>query len=418
MRQLLRENPDMRWLFIAQVVSFMGDWFTFVAIGGMVQDATGSAFLVSLVLVAFSLPSFLMSPVAGPLVDRVDRRRLLMIVSAGQAVCAAGLLLAAPDRIWVLFVFQGAISALAAIVKPAIDAGVPNVARNEGELRAANTLLGSTWGVMLAVGAGLGGVFSQAFGRRACFVADGVSFLVALALFGLIRRPMQEPRGEHHRARMRPIADTREALRYAQQDRVVLALLASKATFAIGAGVVGLLPVLASDSFGWGDDGRGLLLGARGLGAGLGPVIAARFTRDDVSRVLRVCGWSGLIFSVCYLAVSGAPIIFVAALFITIAHLGGGAQWTLSTYGLQLRTTDEIRGRVMAGDFAIVTLVLSVTSLGAGLLAEVIGVRWTIAAFAAAAALAGTAYLTATNRLLAGLAALPPPDPVPATRVS
>ena len=70
----------------------------------------------------------------------------------------------------------------------------------------------------------------------------------------------------------------------------------------------------------------------------------------------------------------------------------------------------------MAGDFAIVTLVLSITSLGAGLLAEVIGVRWTIAAFAAVAALAGTIYLTATNRLLARLA-MPTAAPVPASTV-
>ncbi len=64
------------------------------------------------------------------------------------------------------FVFQGMVAALAAFVKPAIDASIPNLARNEDELRKANALMGSTWGVMLAVGAGLGGLFSQAFGRR------------------------------------------------------------------------------------------------------------------------------------------------------------------------------------------------------------------------------------------------------------
>ena len=62
MLQLLRRNPELRWLFLAQVVSYMGDWFTFVALAGMVKDATGSAFLVSLAYVAFSLPSFLASP--------------------------------------------------------------------------------------------------------------------------------------------------------------------------------------------------------------------------------------------------------------------------------------------------------------------------------------------------------------------
>jgi len=63
--RLLRANADLRWLFIAQVVSFMGDWFSFVAVTGIVKEATGSEFLVSLAYVSFSLPSFLVSPIAG-----------------------------------------------------------------------------------------------------------------------------------------------------------------------------------------------------------------------------------------------------------------------------------------------------------------------------------------------------------------
>ncbi|HNJ98775.1 MAG TPA: MFS transporter, partial [Ilumatobacteraceae bacterium] len=78
MLTLLRKNPDLRWLFIAQVISFMGDWFTFVAVAAIVKEATDSAFLVSLAYVSFSLPAFLASPVAGPVVDRFDRRKLLL----------------------------------------------------------------------------------------------------------------------------------------------------------------------------------------------------------------------------------------------------------------------------------------------------------------------------------------------------
>ena len=87
-----------------------------------------------------------------------------------------------------------------------------------------------------------------------------------------------------------------------------------------------------------------------------------------------------------------------------MAHLGGGAQWTMSTYGLQLRVDPRILGRVMAGDFAIVTLVVSLTSLGAGVLSSVVGVRWAITIFAAAAALSGTVYLLATRGLRARIA--------------
>ncbi len=403
MIRLLRANADLRWLFIAQVVSFMGDWFSFVAVTGIVKEATGSEFLVSLAYVSFSLPSFLVSPIAGVTVDRFDRRRLLVIVSLLQAIAALGLLTATDHSVWPLFVFQGIISGFAAFVKPAIDAGVPNLARNPDELRTANALFGSTWGVMLAVGAAAGGLFSEAFGRQAAFVANAVSFLVAMALFTLVRRPMQE--AQHaNRPAMRPLADMAEAVRYARKDHVVLALIASKSTFAIGAGTVSQLPVLATTVFGWGDSGTGMLLAARGVGAGLGPLIASRFTQGSISKVLRVCGLAGIGFSVCYVLAAWSPVIYLAALVIAVAHLGGGAQWTLSTYGLQLRTPDHIRGRVMAGDFAIVTLVMSLTGLGAGVLSETVGVQWTITAFAGAAALAGLVYIAQTRHIVQQLA--------------
>ena len=403
MIRLLRANADLRWLFIAQVVSFMGDWFSFVAVTGIVKEATGSEFLVSLAYVSFSLPSFLVSPIAGVTVDRFDRRRLLFIVSLLQAIAALGLLTATDHSVWPLFVFQGIISGFAAFVKPAIDAGVPNLARNPDELRTANALFGSTWGVMLAVGAAAGGLFSEAFGRQAAFVANAVSFLVAMALFTLVRRPMQE--AQHaNRPAMRPLADMAEAVRYARKDHVVLALIASKSTFAIGAGTVSQLPVLATTVFGWGDSGTGMLLAARGVGAGLGPLIASRFTQGSISKVLRVCGLAGIGFSVCYVLAAWSPVIYLAALVIAVAHLGGGAQWTLSTYGLQLRTPDHIRGRVMAGDFAIVTLVMSLTGLGAGVLSETVGVQWTITAFAGAAALAGLVYIAQTRHIVQQLA--------------
>ena len=93
------------------------------------------------------------------------------------------------------------------------------------------------------------------------------------------------------------------------------------------------------------------------------------------------------------------PALILTAFFITIAHLGGGAQWTLSTYGLQLRSPDHVRGRILAGDFALVTLTLSVTSALAGIASELLGVRQAISVFAIAAALASVVYIKAIQRL-------------------
>ena len=400
MWKMLKTNADMRRVFLAQVISYLGDWFSFVAIIGLVDDLSGSKFLISLVMVAFSLPSFLASPIAGSMVDRFDRRRILVFVSTIQAVAALGLLLVGKDTIWLAFLAQSTVSALAAVVGPATESAIPNIARNDEELRLANSLLGSTWGVMLAVGAAVGGVFASVFGRDAAFIANGVSFALSAILFSRIKTPMQQERNApSQRQRIRPIADMREAIIHSRQDPVLMALIFSKTTFAIGAGVVSQLAVLASDVFNGGDASRGLLIGIRGVGTGLGPLIAMRYTRGQLSKVLTICGFASLAFSGFYFIGAWMPTLWLTAIFVMLAHLGGGAQWTLSSYGLQLRSPDHIRGRILAGDFALVTLMLSVTSALAGLVSEFFGVRQAISGFAFAAAIASVIYIRATKRL-------------------
>ena len=400
MWKMLKTNADMRRVFMAQVISYLGDWFSFVAIIGLVDDLTGSKFLVSLVVVAFSLPSFLASPIAGSMADRFDRRRILVFVSIIQVVAAFGLLFVGNDTVWLAFLAQSTISALAAVISPATEASIPNIARDDNELAIANSLLGSTWGIMLAVGAAIGGVFASVFGRDAAFIANAVSFAVAAILFSRIKTPMQQERDpQTQRQRIRPIADMREAITHSRQDPVLMALIFSKTTFAIGAGVVSQLAVLASDVFHGGDAARGLLIGVRGVGTGLGPLIAMRYTRGQLGKVLIICGFASLAFSGFYLVGAWMPTLWLTAIFVMLAHLGGGAQWTLSSYGLQLRSPDHIRGRILAGDFALVTLMLSLTSALAGLVSEFFGVRQAISGFACAAAIASVIYIRATKRL-------------------
>ncbi|MCX6521119.1 MAG: MFS transporter [Actinobacteria bacterium] len=407
MWNLLRTNHDIRSLFAAQVVSFMGDWFAYVAFVGLVQDVTDAPILVTMVYVAQALPAFLMAAIAGPAADRFDRRNIIRIVSVVQAVAAAGLLLVdSAGRLWFGFVCLCVISALGSFVGPSAQAGLPNLARTPEELTKAALLFGSLWGAMLAIGAAAGGVVASVFGRDVAFIANALSFVVAAGAVTLIKRPMQNERAASAgpAPRMRPIADMREAFGYARRDSVLLSLLASKATFAMGAGIVGLLAVLATEELGGGDAATGVLIGARGVGVALGPLIAARLVGPSMSRVLLLCGGAGLAFGVCYLGLSVAPALAIAVPFTFLAHLGGGAQWTLSTYGLQRRAPDHVRGRILAGDFGIVTLIITLSHLAAGALAGVVGARVAIATFATLGLAAGTAYLVLTRPVRARLA--------------
>jgi len=388
-------------VFGAQVVSYLGDWFAFVALAGLVEDITHSRFLVSLVLVSMTIPGLFMSPIAGSFADRFDRRKILVAVSGLQALAALLMLLHSAAGIWITFVAQCLIAGLAAFVGPATSASVPNLVDNDEDLRKTNALFGSTWGIMLAVGAALGGVFAGIFGRNAAFIADAVSFVIAGLLFAGVKRPMQSERTQKsNTGRVRPIADMKEAINVAKKDLVILALLCSKMTFAVGAGIVSQLAVLASNVFHVGDSGRGLLIGVRGIGSGLGPILGARIAGRDMAKLLKVCGYAGLVFAVCYVGAALSPFIGMAAVFIALAHLSGGAQWTLSTLGLQIESPDHVRGRVMAGDMAMVNTMIGFTSILAGLTSQFIGVRPAIIIFAAAAAVASVVYLIATAGII------------------
>jgi predicted MFS family arabinose efflux permease len=388
-------------VFGAQIVSYLGDWFAFVALAGLVEDVTDSRFLVSLVLVSMTIPGLFMSPIAGSFADRFDRRKILIVVSILQAFAALLLLLHSAAGIWITFVAQCLIAALASFVGPSTSASVPNLVDNDDDLRKTNALFGSTWGTMLAVGAALGGVFAAVFGRNAAFIANAVSFVVAAILFAGVKRPMQSERTQNsNKGRVRPLADMKEAINVAKKDPVILALLCSKMTFAVGAGIVSQLAVLASNVFNVGDSGRGLLIGVRGIGSGLGPILGARIAGRDMAKLLKVCGYAGIVFAVCYVGAALSPFIGMAAVFIALAHLSGGAQWTLSTLGLQMESPDHVRGRVMAGDMAMVNTMIGFTSILAGLTSQFVGVRPAIIIFSAAAAVASVVYLIATAGII------------------
>lgn len=407
MIELLRRNRDFRALFLAQIVSFCGDWFATVAMLGLVIDRTGSDVAAAAVFVVQTLPGFVLSPLAGPAADRFDRRTLMLGISLLQAA-AAGLFLAAlHGPVLFAFVAQGLISGLGAFFAPASQAALPNLV-DADDLKTATVMMSSTWGAMLAVGAAVGGAFTVAFGRDAAFVADGASFLLAAALIVSIRRPTQEAATEGSRGRMRPLSDSVETFRYARSHPLVAALLSSKLGFGLASGTMGMLALLANGPFKSSgldpDAGTGLLLGARGFGVLLGPFVANRLLtrradRPVMSGILLACGGAGLVYAAGYVVVGTAPVIGLAVVGVLVAHLGGGAQWALSTYGLQSAVPDYIRGRVFAADFALVTVTMSLSLMISGVLAEAFGPRPPILALAGVSCLWGVAYLTLTRPL-------------------
>jgi MFS family permease len=384
-------------LFFASVVSYGGDWFLFVALGGLVWDATERATAVGVLIVAQELPVFLATPWAGWLTDRLDRRRLMIACDLARTVICVAFLLVGPSNLWLAYVLIAALSVFAAVFDPASSAATPNVV-DPGDLAPANALIGSLWGTMLAVGAALGGVVSTAFGHDTAFIVDAVSFAFSAALLAGIRRPFSEDR-ETGDGGGGIIDATRETVRYARQDHRVLALISVKFGFGMAAGVLALIPVFARQVFSAGDVGFGLLMAFRGLGALIGPFLGHRLSGPAHERLFAVIGGALAIFGLSYMAVGSAPTIEVAAIAILMAHLGGGSQWVLSSYGLQRLVPDRIRGRIFAADFALITLSLAVSSLIASALADGLGPRVAVAIVGGLAVLWAVVWLLLTKRV-------------------
>ncbi|MCD6022932.1 MAG: major facilitator superfamily 1 [Actinomycetia bacterium] len=375
---LLRRNRDFRALFFASVISLGGDWFLWVAINGLVYEATGKALYVGLAILAQESAFFLASPIGGALADRIDRRKLMIACDLVRAVVCVSFLLVGPETIWLAYVLLPVLATFAAPFDPAFSAATPNVV-DPDDLPAANALNGSLWGTMLAVGAGLGGLVSAAFGDDTAFIVDAVSFLVSAALLSSIRRGFSESRTEttEHPS----IVDaTRETWRFARRDHRVLSLLAVKFGFGAAAGLLALIPVMALDAdvFDSGNVGFGILMAARGVGALIGPFLGHRIAGPGHRRLFPAIGLSLAVFGLGYVAMGQAPSLTIAAVMICVAHLGGGSQWMLSTYGLQVLVPDHIRGRIFGFDYMLITLSLSLSALVASAVADQIGAPNTV----------------------------------------
>lgn len=393
---LLRENPSFTRLYGAQLISFAGEWFATVALLGLVLELTGSAAAASLVLVLQTGGFAAVAPIAGVIADRVDRRRLLVAANAARAPLPILFLLGAQgEMLWLIFLTIALLAAGAAIFEPTSSASLPNLVDPE-RLPEANVLIGSAWGTMLAVGAAVGGLAAATLGREAVFVINAATFALSAWLISGIRRPLQEPRAHGVEEPHPPFLEAaRAAISYARTHRLVGVFVLSKTSFGFGTGIVALLAVFGAEVFEAGDAGIGVLFAARGLGAVSGPFLARAVFGTSDRALLKGILASLVGIVVCYGFFPLAPVIGVAALLVFGAHLGGGAQWTLSTLGLQRSTPDALRGRLFSFDYALVTMTIAFSTLAAGVVADLASPSvavWTMVGLIVLAGSAWTAF--------------------------
>ncbi|MDQ7037104.1 MAG: MFS transporter [Anaerolineae bacterium] len=185
--RLLRRNPEFTKLWVAQVISLMGDWFNTIVLLGLVNEySDGSGIAISIFLLLRAIPPLIVAPIAGVLLDRLNRKNLLFMSNILRALIVPFYLLSnSPDTLWVIYVVTIAQFTLSALFEPGQTAIIPSLVHAD-DIIESNTLFSITWSVMLAVGAIIGGIFAFVFGASAALMTDAATFAVAALMIGWI----------------------------------------------------------------------------------------------------------------------------------------------------------------------------------------------------------------------------------------
>jgi MFS family permease len=256
-----------------------------------------------------------------------------------------------------------------AFFDPARNAITPDVTSRE-ELIAANAISGATWSAMLAIGAALGGVVAGTLGTDAAFIIDAASFVLSALFIWAV------PVRETHLGERRPtsrLQEFREGLAFVFSHRDIALYTLTKSLWSLGGGVLLLLTLFGRRIFPLGMDGAlsiGLLYAARGVGAGIGPLLARRLGGDGERFLRRAIGPAIALTGAGYALVSGSPSLLLAACGVMIAHIGGSTQWVFSTALLQLNVPGRLQGRVFAVEGALLTLATALSSYATGVAAD------------------------------------------------
>jgi predicted MFS family arabinose efflux permease len=370
--RLLRQNANFRRLWLAQIVSEIGDWFYSIAIYDLLLQMTGRASSVALALVLQVLPQTLVGPIAGVVNDRIRRKQVMIAADLARAVIVFSMLLArSPSTLWLVYPLLFMESVMWAFFEPARTAAIPNVASDE-DLILANTLSSATWSFNLLVGAALGGFALALMGSSALFALNSASFLVSAFLISrmLFAEPHAHPAA---RLRVRDLFDYSamgDGIRYVRRDpRLLVTLFVKTGLATMGVSWV-LFTVMGERVFplhwhGLAPQrsavlGMSMLLGARGIGAVVGPLISARWAGHNQSRLRLGILFGFLALALGYGSLGAAGSLWLACFWVTIAHCGGSTVWVFSTTLLQLNTDDRFRGRVFSAELGLSMVTLAV----------------------------------------------------------
>ena len=372
--QLIRENRDFRQLWIAAVISMLGEWFNTIALFFLILEYTGSEFLLGMLFTVRMAGFAILQPFIGLLADRYNRKTLMVVSNLLQAGFALCFLLVndSSDIVWMIGL-SGLMMVLHGVYMTAERAALPNGVSEE-DLATANALDAASWSTALCIGAMLGGVVVSIWGTDAAFIVDSLTFLVGTLFLINLTIPQTIDESMKGPWLSTGIQNIKSGWRRIRRQPALFRIVFAKASWNIaGGGLAGVyLVLMGADVQGFGAAfGFGLFFFARGVGTGLGPILARAFLKNEEawpSLVGYLIIVSGFVYFLVGISVSYA--LWITVLLVILAHSASGANWVLSTVMMQQWVEDEVRGRVFSTDMLILSVAFSPSTSVAGYLME------------------------------------------------
>lgn len=353
--RLLRRNRNYRYTWCGQIVSEVGDNFNNVAVLSLALQETHSGAAIAALMLSRAVPAILAGPLAGVLLDRFDRQRIMIASDLVRGVVALGFILAiAYQQTWLLYL----LSALLMMASPFFTSGrsaiLPSIATRD-ELHTANSLTQTTGWLTLAVGAYFGGTAVARFGYQLAFIFNSLSFFFSAfcianlrSVSGHFRAAASRDLNETNIAR--PWHEYREGLAYMLQTPLILGIGLISVGWASGGGAAQVLFTLFSEMvFNRGPEGLGQLWGIAGVGLLIGGFIGNR-----LGKSIGFENYKKVVFF-CFLLHGGAYVVFSqmrhwgwALVFMCLSRASVAVSSVLNWSNLLKHVDDRFRGRVFA----------------------------------------------------------------------
>ena len=367
---LLSENRNYRYTWIGQVVSEVGDHFNNIAVFSLAVKTTHSPLVVTFILLARAVGVMSAGPLAGVVLDRLNRKRVMITSDLVRMVIAAAFIWIVnhPSQ-WLLYGLSFALMFASPFFTSGRASILPTIA-TEQELHTANSLTQTTGWTTLTIGAFLGGTMAG-FGYELAFAINALSFLVSALCIAQLHvtggfRARRKALTETEMAR--PWHEYAEGLRYIRSVPLVFGLLMVGVGWASGGGAAQILfTVFGEIVFNKGPMGLGAIWGCAGLGLVIGGTLAYRFGRRLSFEAYK---WT---IVVCYIIHGGSYILFSqmrsfswTLVFIALSRAGVGVSSVLNMWQLLRTVPDEFRGRVFATNESLQWSVMMLSMCAAG----------------------------------------------------